>query len=702
MANYLQPQTSFPHANAYSGPTGLAASVDDCGNCAPGFAQVLSNNAHAGSVIQFGEDKQTSPASSGSIQQEPSRKRQRSDVSRRDVAYPRKRAITACRQCRARKVKCNNARPSCGNCDASKASCVYEDTQDYSTLPPSFDPASIVIIDKLSQVLSRLDQIQTPAVESFAAPNHAGAVQTSSSSAATDTVTQSSLRNGEPLEQDQASDDQDQLHIPSSKTSVDAFLQWPIFGKRFPPNYLTDAVYELDAYDEGESNGKTGRSSSRLCSSKAQPIGIDEDGIGDLVRRFLDLVHIKNPILDVDMMYAYTQNVIEDGLRWDAPSCLVLLACALGCVATPYQAETANGPVIPETSLQVHGRDLRDGEAYYNLARRRFGLLEVGILSSQCHFLAGVYNMYIMRPLAAWSQFQSATKTYYLYLQCQSRRSNGPMADTVQSSKRRSLEQRLYWSCYKSECELRAEISIPNSSLADVRFSDMHPSPPNLGEEAVSPGLGSSPQDKQCRQQEQSWFYYLTEITLRRMANRVLNLLYSADHTMWIKDSIVLMAEEAEQIHKQLREWYTKLPPLIQFSDDIPTEELPYHVRGRVLEIQTWIYAPFLYYTIHSPPDAPHRDRVKPLVEESIPHILSVMRGEPSRLRHHGTWYNLRLTTMRCLLIIGAARCGTVSVPEDWRREVQLVISRLKYWAPEGPGTNRCIEVLESYLGDAL
>ncbi|KAG7152258.1 hypothetical protein HYQ46_011912 [Verticillium longisporum] len=49
------------------------------------------------------------------------RKRDRGEVSRADVAYPRKRATAACRLCRSRKVKCNNARPTCGNCSSHNA-----------------------------------------------------------------------------------------------------------------------------------------------------------------------------------------------------------------------------------------------------------------------------------------------------------------------------------------------------------------------------------------------------------------------------------------------------------------------------------------------------------------------------------------------------------------------------------------------------
>ncbi|KAK9343141.1 hypothetical protein V1522DRAFT_250336 [Lipomyces starkeyi] len=62
-----------------------------------------------------------------------SRKRQRPGGSRVIGTYPRMRALTACQLCRSKKVKCNNARPSCSNCEKSKATCVYGDSQDISS-----------------------------------------------------------------------------------------------------------------------------------------------------------------------------------------------------------------------------------------------------------------------------------------------------------------------------------------------------------------------------------------------------------------------------------------------------------------------------------------------------------------------------------------------------------------------------------------
>lgn len=65
--------------------------------------------------------------------QPPKRKRPRPENPRSAIGYPRKRAVAACQSCRARKIKCNNARPACGRCLSAMIPCVYEDTQDLSS-----------------------------------------------------------------------------------------------------------------------------------------------------------------------------------------------------------------------------------------------------------------------------------------------------------------------------------------------------------------------------------------------------------------------------------------------------------------------------------------------------------------------------------------------------------------------------------------
>lgn len=57
---------------------------------------------------------------------------------------------------------------------------------------------------------------------------------------------------------------------------------------------------------------------------KVKGSGFNEDAVLERVQKFLDLVHIKNPILDPETIWSYAQCVAEDGLEWDSASCLVV------------------------------------------------------------------------------------------------------------------------------------------------------------------------------------------------------------------------------------------------------------------------------------------------------------------------------------------------------------------------------------------
>jgi len=56
--------------------------------------------------------------------------------------------------------------------------------------------------------------------------------------------------------------------------------------------------------------------------------------------------------------------------------------------------------------------------------------------------------MYTLRPVEAWQNFLQASSTYHIYLKGQVR---GSESNEVHANKNRLLEQRLYWSCFKSE-----------------------------------------------------------------------------------------------------------------------------------------------------------------------------------------------------------------------------------------------------------
>lgn len=79
---------------------------------------------------------------------------------------------------------------------------------------------------------------------------------------------------------------------------------------------------------------------------------------------------------------------------------------------------------------------------------RRLGLLPNSLMSIQCHYFAGLYEKFSIRPLSAWTLLQQACIRFQAYLYAKALSSPGN-SDTARGA--RHIEQRLYWSCVKAE-----------------------------------------------------------------------------------------------------------------------------------------------------------------------------------------------------------------------------------------------------------
>lgn len=162
----------------------------------------------------------------------------------------------------------------------------------------------------------------------------------------------------------------DFLLIPAQKTSADVVLTWPIFEGQFSSNVLVEALFTPEQDDEAPSGGMNLHSGGRIVS---------------LVERFLQNVHTKNPILDVELLLGHTRRVALEGFGNDAPSCLVLIACALGSIAAPFK-------LVPSPRQQTDGPShtaMEQAQSYFKLALLRLGLLRPTITGIQCYFYVG-------------------------------------------------------------------------------------------------------------------------------------------------------------------------------------------------------------------------------------------------------------------------------------------------------------------------
>lgn len=119
----------------------------------------------------------------------------------------------------------------------------------------------------------------------------------------------------------------DDMRIPPQTTSADAILAWPVLKSRYPPYYLINSVFQ-DTEDAKDGAELVEPSSLRIDHQTSRGAGFDQgvnaDEIPELVRRFLVLVHSKNPILDIDTLWRYVDRAAENGFTWDAATCIVV------------------------------------------------------------------------------------------------------------------------------------------------------------------------------------------------------------------------------------------------------------------------------------------------------------------------------------------------------------------------------------------
>ncbi len=186
-----------------------------------------------------------------------------------------------------------------------------------------------------------------------------------------------------------AESSKDFLAIPAARTTCDTVLSWPIYSGRYPPNALISILFEpsVDPLPE--------RDTFTVRGGLLPPV---EESLPLLVDRFLENVHTKNPVLDVEELVRQSRLVAVNGLGWDTWSCLVLLASALGTIAKPFEAAVnvvprSNGRRSPDITWRIDApttpRELQQAESCFVLAARRLGCSKHSLLGSQCYFFAG-------------------------------------------------------------------------------------------------------------------------------------------------------------------------------------------------------------------------------------------------------------------------------------------------------------------------
>ncbi|KAJ5646394.1 hypothetical protein N7490_002766 [Penicillium lividum] len=568
--------------------------------------------------------------------------------------YPRKRAALACQLCRRRKTKCDNSRPTCDFCSSLGVDCVYGDD---STDLTSYDSASLAIID-------RLDRLEKSMKTGFSGIRRADDAQT-----------------------------KDVTRIAMQYLVLESVLEWPGFSALKLDLKGQSLALKHDLSSQGLSVPSTAESAALITwlqGGKAEDNDFKSKTLF-LCQSFLTNVHSKNPILNQSDFLNDVDHCMKYGFEENGRSCLVLIACALGAVSSQFSAHDITNPTYNQAPSINPLADI-----YYREARRTLGVLQPSLGTILSLFFCGVFEMFMIKPVTAWFNFQQAAVQLKAYLLGQKATTSEP-GDPIGGH----LEGRLYWSCMQSECELRAELRIPSSGLEGVNFPYLFPDPPMISEDTDSSQSSPLVRPESKTVQIKEWMYYSAETSLRRFHNDISESLYKHGPNYWL-NNVHSASEQAVELGNQLELWVSHLPKELRINGPVTTstDELALHIRTRALLCQIRIHRPCLYYIIHTPPEKREQSAyASRSASLCLDNCVLLLHDVTYHHRHHGTWYVLRNGLEAAFCLLAAVRSQQIPVSDKWHEAVQRAFWFLEMWKHECPNLEISFAILHrAYL----
>lgn len=573
------------------------------------------------------------------------------------AAYPRKRAVTACQVCRARRTKCDNLKPSCSFCLKVGAVCV-QSAVDLS----SFDPASL-------KILERLDDLEG-LLRSSAGANSASPVPSSNT-------------NIVPVHQN--------AHLVTLDRSY------------LLPSRLEALLQAEDRFSQEKSILATLRqptpqttASPSTSSPISATVDLETQTTRSLLDSFFNYVHVKNPILQEAPTRRMVSQICLHGVDWSAQSCLTLVICALGAIATPFG---------PSDSTSHGSTAYAHGQSYFQAAQKRLGLLMAsgGLLEAQCLFLAGIYMMCVFQPSAAWRFFCQSLACCQEFDLLTSPASQCETTKTPQLQAHSALvsiaEQAIYWSSWKSHEEVRSELQphdFRRRHAEEALYPPFFPTPP-----CAVDHQDDDVDQAQIERQAIGWYFYLSEISLRRLASRIANVITNTPLQPG-KDVTAMLLDKLPDHEAEVTRWVRTLPELLSLDTNAACDDVcKFVLRGHLIDLWEMLYCPFLDACLNRRVGTATQkyQEVRRIAELALlKHVERVKVNMPGFYhRHHGTWAMVRTCTRSAIMLMKAARYELIAgkevdhdriqlrMPLDWKDAVCAVLDLNRHWQGEVP-----------------
>ncbi|RAH73597.1 putative C6 finger domain protein [Aspergillus aculeatinus CBS 121060] len=558
------------------------------------------------------------------------------------VDYPRRRATVACQICRLRKTRCNGARPRCQLCIDLDAECIYREPG------IKLDAGDKLIIEKLDRIEGLLRSRMA-----------AAASNSPLSSTTTETV-------NDPASNDDSAVNMTEDTTVSSRTSVVGLGSWanpPTSISTMPKLHTTPALNLLQwpfirdlvaaPYDPHTLlQLEMAREPLRI----PHYVGLDLSNAVAHARAFFARVNVWYACVNPYTWPRYYDIAISSSFQEGAESCIVLLVLALGC-ASQYGSISNLSPEADPPGLP-----------YFVAA---WGLLpnvtmRNSVLAAQCNILASAYLFYLVRPLEAWSLLSSASLKLQLLFGNPSR----------VSAQWRELSTRLYWNALLYESDLLAELDLPHSGI--VHYEELVDLPGGFEpEDDEDEDQSSTPRENHVVDaavgHDELW-YFLAEIALRRLLNRVSHVIYQKDNSL----TLASLGPIASELDFQLSQWYEGLPQAVRFplSSLQTSNSIQTVLRLRYFACRTIIYRPYILAVLQH-----EQTSADPMVRECCRRCLDATLNQLDHISRHREghlpylWQGALSMVSQTLLIMGSTMSPALSVLLPSAARVNAIIS---------------------------
>jgi hypothetical protein len=239
----------------------------------------------------------------------------------------------------------------------------------------------------------------------------------------------------------------------------------------------------------------------------------------------------------------------------------------------------------------------------------------------------------------------------------------------------KELSERVYWNTLMFESDLLAELDLPHSGI--VQFEETVGLPSGFDEEApqdeheqhepidYQQQQWEQPQQQQKQEQllqqkqlagqEELW-YFLAEIALRRLLNRVSHTIYSQKGG-GATITLASLQPVVEELDFQLTQWYEGLPVALQF----PYSRVPLSnpvqtvLRLRYFACRTIIFRPYILAVLENESsilDPSVRDNCHKCLEASVRQLEHVQAHHAGHLPY--LWQGALSIVSQTLLVMGA------------------------------------------------